>query len=104
MADLTQEQWAAQLKADPAASLVDVRTPEEYEEGFIPNARNIDIYKGTHFLDEVKKLDKSANYYVYCKSGGRSAQACMLMTQMGFTAYNLLGGYKEWSGETTLPS
>lgn len=104
MSDLTQQQWAAQLKTDPTASVVDVRTPQEYQEGFIPHARNIDIYMGSRFIDELKKLDPSVHYYVYCKAGSRSAQACALMKQMGLTAYNLLGGYKEWRGETTLPS
>ena len=47
------------------------------------------------------ELDKSKNYYVYCRSGGRSAQACAVMTQMcGFeNAYNLLGGFMNWEGE-----
>jgi rhodanese-related sulfurtransferase len=101
MADLTQEQWTAQLKEDSNAVIIDVRTSQEYEEGYIPNAINIDIYKGQEFLGEVEKLNKSKRYYVYCKSGGRSAQACLLMKQMGFSeAYNLLGGYMKWQGET----
>ena len=46
MADLTQEQWAQQLKADDNAFIIDVRTEEEVEEGFIPKAKNINIFKG----------------------------------------------------------
>jgi len=62
---------------------------------------NIDIRQGQGFLDEIEKLDKSKNYYVYCRSGARSAQACNLMEQIGFdTTYNLLGGFMEWDGET----
>jgi rhodanese-related sulfurtransferase len=46
-------------------------------------------------------LDPSKNYYVYCRSGARSAQACQLMNQMGISsAYNLLGGYMEWEGDS----
>ncbi|QLE01672.1 rhodanese-like domain-containing protein [Galbibacter sp. BG1] len=100
MADLTQEEWAAQLKEDGNAVVLDVRTDEEVEEGYIPKAIQIDIYKGQGFLDEVEKLDKSKNYYVYCRSGKRSAQACMLMNQLGFeNTHNLLGGFMEWEGE-----
>ncbi|EIJ39692.1 rhodanese-like domain-containing protein [Galbibacter orientalis] len=100
MADLTQEEWAEELAQDSNAVILDVRTEEEVEDGYIPNAINIDIYKGQGFLDEVEKLDKSKNYYVYCRSGARSAQACTLMNQLGFeNTSNLLGGFSNWEGE-----
>ncbi|MEL4308137.1 rhodanese-like domain-containing protein [Joostella sp. CR20] len=100
MADLTQEEWAEQLAQDENAVILDVRTEEEVEDGYIPNALNIDIYKGQGFLDEVEQLDKSKNYYVYCRSGARSAQACTLMNQLGFeNTHNLLGGFMNWEGD-----
>jgi len=100
-ADITQEEWQDLISKDDNAVILDVRTEEEVEDGYIPNMLNIDIRKGQGFLDEVGQLDKSKNYYVYCRSGGRSAQACTLMDQMGFeTTYNLLGGFMEWDGET----
>ncbi|WP_417445224.1 rhodanese-like domain-containing protein [Joostella sp.] len=100
MADLTQEEWVAELTKDTNAIVLDVRTEEEREEGYIPNSLNIDIYKGQGFLDEVGELDKSKNFYVYCRSGKRSAQACMLMNQLGFeNTHNLLGGFMEWDGD-----
>jgi len=99
--DITQEEWQEQIAKDSNAVILDVRTEEEVEDGYIPNMINIDIRKGQGFLDEVEHLDKSKNYYVYCRSGARSAQACNLMEQMGFeTTYNLLGGFMEWDGET----
>jgi len=62
----------------------------------------IDIFLGQGFIDEVKKLDASKNYYVYCRSGGRSGQACAIMNSIGFeNAYNLMGGFMEWEGEKT---
>lgn len=101
MADLSQEEWAAQLKNDANACILDVRTPAEVEEGYIPGAIHIDFFLGQGFLDELEKLDKTRNYYVYCKSGGRSGQACALMNRMGIeNAYNLKGGFMEWEGET----
>lgn len=100
MADLSQEEWSEQLKQDENAFILDVRTPEEVEDGYIPEATNIDIYLGQGFLDELEKLDKSKNYYVYCRSGNRSGQACALMNNAGFeNAYNLEGGFMNWEGE-----
>ena len=100
MADLTQEEWATQLENDKDAFLLDVRTPEEVEEGYIPGATSIDIYLGQEFLDEVEKLDKDKNYYIYCRTGNRSGQACAIMNGLGFAnTYNLLGGINEWEGD-----
>ena len=99
--DITQEEWQEQIATDDNAIILDVRTEEELEEeGYIPKMRHIDIRLGQEFLDEVEKLDKSKNYYVYCRSGARSAQACSLMQQMGFdTTYNLIGGFMNWDGD-----
>ncbi|HKL90685.1 rhodanese-like domain-containing protein [Flagellimonas sp.] len=100
MSDLSQEEWAEQLENDDNAFILDVRTPEEVEEGYIPGATNIDIYLGQEFVDEIEKLDKSKNFYVYCRSGNRSGQACAIMNSIGFeNAYNLEGGFMEWEGE-----
>ncbi len=100
MADLSQEEWASQLENDDNAFVLDVRTQEELEEGFIPAATNIDIYLGQDFMNEIEKLDKSKNYYVYCRSGNRSAQACAIMNSVGIeNAYNLEGGFMNWDGE-----
>ncbi len=99
--NLTQDSWWEEVQKDPNAVILDVRTIEEVEELAIPNSINIDIYKGQGFLDELEQLDKDKSYYVYCKSGGRSNQACLLMGQLGFDkTFNLLGGITEWEGPT----
>ena len=101
MKELSQEEWREKSGNDDKAVILDVRTEEEVEDGYIPNAKNIDIYKGQGFINEVEKLDKSKHYYIYCRSGKRSSQACTLLDQMGFSeTYNLLGGFSEWDGET----
>lgn len=98
--NLTQEDWVSQFEADEDAVLLDVRTEAEYNEGSIPNAINLDIYEGQAFIENLEALDKSKNYYVYCRSGARSAKACEVMNNMGFeNAFNLLGGFLEWDGE-----
>lgn len=100
MADLTQQDWANKLKEDENGIILDVRTEAEVSQGYIPNAIHIDIYKGQEFLDAVRALDTSKSYYVYCKAGGRSGQACSVMHQLGFeNAYNLVGGFDQWRGE-----
>ena len=102
--DLSQQDWHNQLQNDADAVILDVRTEDEWNEGIIPGAINIDIYKGQGFIYEVDQLDKTKNYYVYCKAGGRSAQACAIMGQLGFeNTYNLNGGFMQWQGDTVLP-
>lgn len=98
--NLAQEDWVSQFEADENAVLLDVRTEAEYNDGSIPNAINLDIYQGQAFMENLEALDKSKNYYVYCRSGARSAKACEIMNSIGFeNAYNLLGGFLEWDGE-----
>ncbi len=102
MTDLTSAAWQDQIATDSEAVIIDVRTDDEVSEGIIPNALHIDIYKGAGFLEEVQKLDSSKNYYVYCRSGGRSAQACAVMESVGIAStFNLIGGITAWDGEVT---
>lgn len=102
--NLRQEEWASKALSDPDAVILDVRTQDEVSEGMIPGAMNIDIYKGQGFIYAVDELDKSKNYYVYCKAGGRSEQACKIMQQLGFeNTFNLIGGMTDWRGEVVHP-
>ena len=100
MSNLSQTEWAKALTKQPEAVILDVRTEEEFESGYIPNAKNIDLRMGPGFIDEINTLEKNKSYYVYCRSGARSAQAVQLMRDLGFNeTYNLLGGILEWEGE-----
>ena len=101
MADLPQDIWAKQFEADDNAVLLDVRTAAEMEDGYIPNAGHIDILQGQEFMTAVEALDKTKNYYVYCRSGARSRQACDILNQLGIeNAYNLIGGFSQWTGDS----
>ena len=98
--DITQEEWKEMMVNDVDAIILDVRSEEEIEQGFIPGMTNYDIREGQGFIDHIDHLDKNKNYYVYCRSGARSGQACEIMDQKGFkNAYNLIGGFMEWDGE-----
>ena len=104
MADLSQEEWTKRYNEDDNAVLLDVRTEGEYYQGHIPNSILIDIYKGQGFIYKIDELDKSKNYYVYCRSGARSGQACRIMNKLGFeNAYNLVGGIINWKGDIVYP-
>jgi rhodanese-related sulfurtransferase len=98
--NLTQEEWTSQLEADDNAVILDVRTENECNEGVIPNAINIDIYEGQAFVEKIEALDKTKQYYVYCRSGARSAKACEVMNELGFdNTFNLMGGILDWEGD-----
>lgn len=76
--------------------LVDVRTPEEYKEGYIEDSQNIDFMSPT-FDEDIIKLDKNKPVIVYCKSGGRSAKCAQKLKEAGFIKiYDLEGGITQW--------
>lgn len=105
MRDLTKENWKEAIANDPNAVILDVRTPGEWMEGVQPNAIMIDFFDGAGFMAGIQQLDKSKNYYVYCRSGGRSSSACGLMESNGFTnVNNLIGGMMSWDGEIVAPA
>ena len=81
------------------AVLLDVRTPAEFQRERIPNAINIDVL-ASGFLKQIATLDKTKTYFVYCRSGGRSGQACSVMANEGLIVYNLSGGISNWGGDT----
>ncbi len=102
--NLSQNNWQEQLQKNSEAIILDVRTPEECEDGIIPNAIMIDLFKGQGFIYEVDKLDKNKEIFVYCKAGSRSAQACQIMNELGFEkTHNLVGGFMQWQGEIVFP-
>ena len=79
--------------------MIDVRSQEEAMEGMIEDALLMDIYD-PEFGSKVSELDRSKNYFLYCRSGGRSGMACQLMESMGFNKVtNLEGGMMAWNGE-----
>jgi len=77
--------------------LIDVRTPEEFNQGHLKGALNYNI-NAAEFESQISKLDKNKPVLVYCLSGGRSGSAADLMTGRGFTeVYNMQGGIMKWS-------
>lgn len=79
--------------------LVDVRTPEEYEEEHIEGALLIPDYEIEN-LAESKLPDKDEKILVYCRSGSRSKAAAKKLIDMGYTDVHDLGGIMNWTYET----
>ena len=100
MNELSPSEWAEQFSQTSESVILDVRTEEEFESGYIKGALNLDIRGGAAFVSSIEDLDKSKAYFLYCRSGARSGQACQLMEQMGFeSVYNLEGGVLAWQGD-----
>ena len=90
------------FKSTEGATLLDVRTPNEFAEGKIEGAMNIN-FKDENFNNNISKLDKTKAYFVYCLSGGRSGAAADYMRSNGFiTVYDMKGGIMAWK-EAGLP-
>lgn len=96
---LSAAEFNQQLSNTSEKQIVDVRTPEEFETGYISGALNYNIYD-KDFERNIASLDKSKPVFVYCKSGGRSASAAETMKAMGFAqVYEMRGGTMAWSSQ-----
>lgn len=92
---VTAEEMQSILELEEV-QLIDVRTPEEFSEGFIKDAQNIDFYSDT-FEEDILKLDKTKLVILYCKSGRRSAACSEKLIEAGFVkVYDLEGGITQW--------
>ncbi|MFO7699234.1 MAG: rhodanese-like domain-containing protein [Acidimicrobiia bacterium] len=94
---------AAEVIANtPDVVVLDIRTPEEFAEGFIEGASNIDFYR-SDFAGQLDMLDKDAPYVVYCRSDNRSGDAMDVFADLGFTNVTEIdGGIVNWY-ESGLP-
>ncbi len=89
--NLSGSAFKKQLQESPNAILLDVRTTGEFSNGSIPGALNVD-FLSPGFAKTVGQLDQDVTYFLFCRSGNRSGQACKTMHRMGFDVRNLSGG------------
>lgn len=95
--NLSNTEFASKIQSDNNAVIIDVRTKEEFYSGHIPNALLFDIYS-PKFPQKIVELDKSKNYYLYCRSGNRSYHAGIYMLSEGFVSvHHLQDGIISWS-------
>ncbi|MCF8261005.1 MAG: rhodanese-like domain-containing protein [Melioribacteraceae bacterium] len=98
--NLNSTEFEEALKSDKNAVLIDCRTKAEHKEVRIPKSKLIDLMSPT-FQDEISALDKSKNYYIYCRSGNRSYHAGKSMSKLGFeNVSHLSPGIIGWQGPT----
>lgn len=88
---------AAKLIAEGKVTVIDVRTSDEFSEGHIKDAKNIDIMS-KDFAAKLGELDKTKPVLVHCQAGGRSTRALPTFEKLGFTeVYHLDGGMNDWN-------
>jgi rhodanese-related sulfurtransferase len=76
--------------------LIDMRTPPEFDDGYIPGAIMIN-YLENDIDQQLGQLDKNKTYFVYCQQGARSSKGVDKMLAMGFKKiYYLIGGYEAY--------
>jgi rhodanese-related sulfurtransferase len=93
---------AAKLVQEKKVTVLDVRTPEEFKEGHIEGAKNVD-FKSADFAAKLKEMDKSKPYLVHCKAGGRSTSSLKVLKELGFEKiFHLDEGIMGWE-EAKLP-
>jgi rhodanese-related sulfurtransferase len=92
--DVSVNEFESLMKKE-AITILDVRTPEEWQNGIILGAKKIN-FGDSDFLSQLEHLDKSKEVLVYCHSGGRSSETAKDLVKMGFKVYNLDGGISAW--------
>ena len=85
-----------ELITQTTIQLVDVRTPDEYNQAKIDGAQLINIYDPNFERIVDESLDNTIPVAVYCHSGIRSISAARILVNKGFTVYNLRGGLLFW--------
>lgn len=101
---LTQPEFEKMMKKKRTVVL-DVRTPEEYQAGYIGNAVLYNVLDSTRFIEQISTLNKKKKYVLYCKSGRRSGKAVKMLKAQGFKkVYHFPGGVTGWKGELNRPN
>ena len=81
------------------ALLIDLRTPDEFKQGHIEGAANINWSGGT-LLSDVSGIDKTKPVLLYCAGGKQSDEAMEVLKKAGFTdIHNLKGGFHAWEAD-----
>jgi rhodanese-related sulfurtransferase len=86
-------------KGNPQFAIMDVRTPDEFAEGHVEGAINVN-YNSGGFKTELSELDKKKTYLVYCRTGRRAGGAVQVMKDLGFTNIKRIqGDILKWQSE-----
>ena len=95
---ITMDEAVAMMAQETGYIILDVRRPDEFAAGHIPNA--INVPNETIGTDEIPELpDKNQLILVYCRSGRRSKEAAEKLVKLGYTNIVEFGGILDWKGE-----
>ena len=97
MKEITAMDLLEAMEKKEPIHLIDVRETDEVAEGKLPGAVNIPLGLLEFRLHE---LDKSKEYTMVCRSGGRSGRAAQLLESHGYKVVNMVGGMMAWGGPT----
>jgi rhodanese-related sulfurtransferase len=86
---------ASKLVQEGKVTVVDVRTADEFREGHIKGAKNID-FNSTNFAKKAAEIDKAKPVLVHCQAGGRSTRSLPTLEKLGLEIYHLDGGINAW--------
>ncbi len=96
MKTISPEEVQKKIEAGEQLYVIDVREDDEVGTGIIPGAQHIALGS---VESRQQELDKSKEYIMVCRSGGRSGQACQFLEEQGFDVTNMSGGMLDWQGE-----
>ncbi len=96
------EVFKSKLSAVSDPQLIDVRTPQEFSQGTLEGAVNIN-YRGQDIDNQLNTLNKTKPVFIFCRSGGRSGECYTKMKNMGFSkVYDMDGGYLAWTEQNLI--
>ena len=94
--DIDVQEAANLLKQDATVVVLDIRTPQEFQQGHIAGAENVD-FRGPEFREKIERLDRDKPYLVHCASGGRSTRSLSVFEELQFKQmYHLEAGINGW--------
>ena len=96
--EVNSKQANVLLQKDKKIIVLDVRTPDEFNQGHIKGALNIDVYQ-SDAISKIDKLNKNTKYLVYCRTRNRSGYVVEHMMKSGFkNVYQMVDGFPGWEG------
>lgn len=96
--EITMDEAVDMMARENGYIILDVRRPDEFAEGHIPNAINVPNETiGTAEIPQLPRKDQLI--LVYCRSGRRSKEAAAKLVQLGYTSIVEFGGILDWKGE-----
>lgn len=97
--NLSGSEFAQKIAQHTEGVILDVRTADEFKSGHLPKAINANVMS-SELAAKAAKLNKEKPVFVYCRSGARSATACKMLANQGFSEiYNMSGGISSWNGK-----